>query len=218
MNVPIERKLSNDIQIRKARLQDSVLEALYSVVSNTVFHGGTAIWRCYGGNRFSDDLDLYLKSESEATKLRNGLTWALKRYNLDIKHASVIGNFTVMEISEDDSSIKLEVCVTRKKLKPVERNYERVDGTFFSILTLSPEDLICEKMDAYSNRMYVRDLYDICHLSSIVNPDTALRRKVCRFIKDMEKPVDESVLKSIVYAGAIQSLSGMKEEIERRFC
>lgn len=193
------------------------MEAVYSLIPSVALHGGTAIWRCYNGNRFSDDLDLYLKKK-DAVKLREKLTWELRRYDAKINKATVVGNSTVIEIEGDRVRLRLEAGPSKAKIRPVEKNYEKTDGTFISILSLSPEDFIYEKMVAYSSRRYVRDIYDIYHLSSIAEPDSRLRKKLCSFLKDIKGPVDENVLGSIIYSGAVPSFGGMVNEISRRFC
>ncbi len=218
MTLPIEKKLLAPMQIDRARLQDIAVEALYSMVTSTVLHGGTAIWRCYSGNRFSDDLDIYLMSNAAIDKVRAGLAWPLRKYGAVIKKASVIGSYTIMDISTGNATLKLEMCKSKHKIRPVERNYERTDGTFLGILTLSPEDFIYEKIAAYENRRYARDMYDIYHLSNVVEPEGRLRKSVCKFLDNIERPVDERVLKAIVYSGTVPSFQGMVDYVKRRFC
>ena len=194
------------------------IEALYSVVPSAVFHGGTAIWRCYNGNRFSDDLDLYLRTSTEVRRFRDNFSRALKRYDAEVNKASTIGDFTIMEVKKEEATLKIEIGPAKKQLKPVERNYERADGTFLSVLTLSQEDFVYEKMHTYSRRRYIRDFYDIYHLSSLVAPDPKIRRAVRKFLQDLEDPIDENILPSIVYAGSVPSFEGMVNEVRRRFC
>lgn len=59
MQIPLEKRLRKRAQLEVALLQDEVIDLLYNIDSRLVLHGGTAIWRCYGGSRFSEDLDLY---------------------------------------------------------------------------------------------------------------------------------------------------------------
>ena len=59
MELPIIYKLKRESQKELAELQDEAIEVVYSLLQNAVIHGGTAIWRCYGGKRFSEDIDLY---------------------------------------------------------------------------------------------------------------------------------------------------------------
>jgi Domain of unknown function (DUF1814). len=63
-------EIRNQVQLEKAKLEDALVELLYSRYVGLVFHGGTSIWRCYGGNRFSRDLDFYLEAKTSEAKMR----------------------------------------------------------------------------------------------------------------------------------------------------
>ncbi len=218
MELPIEKKLDDQARVDRARLQDDVVESLYNVNPTTVLHGGTAIWRCYGGNRFSDDIDLYLLTDRESERVRRGLVWAIRKFGIDIDKSRAIRDTTVVTVKRGTALVRIEMARNKTRIRPVDRNFERVNGTYLNILTLSPEDFIVEKIAAYSNRRYARDLYDIYHLSNMVENGKSIDRKVCNFLRGIEKPADEGVLKSIVYTGAVPSFQGMVSQIKRRFC
>ena len=59
MRIPLANKLKKRLHSETAFLQDEVIDIVYGLEPNAVLHGGTAIWRCYQGNRFSEDLDFY---------------------------------------------------------------------------------------------------------------------------------------------------------------
>jgi predicted nucleotidyltransferase component of viral defense system len=63
--IPLNQRLRRKQHIEIAKLQDFVMEALYRVFPEAVLHGGTAIWRCYSGSRFSEDIDMYLEKDEE---------------------------------------------------------------------------------------------------------------------------------------------------------
>lgn len=218
MILPIEQKLKFGAQLKIAKLQDNCMEAVYTSNPLAVLHGGTGIWRCYGGNRFSDDIDLYLKTHSEIVEMRNSLVFALNRYGAVITKASVIKNSTIFTIRDASTEIKLEVGKNKRKIKAIQKNYEKTDGTHMSILTLSPENFMLEKMETYINRGYIRDLYDIYHLSSMVNVNAKLDKIVCRFLDGVKKPSGEVDLKSIVYSGAVPNFEGMVKALRGHFC
>jgi predicted nucleotidyltransferase component of viral defense system len=218
METPIEKKLSDEGQIGIAKLQDSCIEAIYSVDPSAVLHGGTAIWRCYSGNRFSDDIDIYLRTNKEINEIRNKLTFAMNRRDATITKSAVIGNYSIFTVEGGEAEIKLEMGKNMDGIRPVERNYEKVNGTYISILTLTPEDFIIEKVQTYKSRKYVRDLYDIYHLSASIPQTSQCAKVICSFLKAIQKPVDENALKSIVYAGAAPSFDGMVDAIRGRFC
>ncbi len=217
MNLPIEKKLSNDVQVKMARLQDSSIEALYDLDEKIVLHGGTSIWRCYSGNRFSDDLDLYVRTMGEMSKIRNNLPFALKKYGISIAKVSAIGNSTIINVKDSETGIRLEIGMARGRLNPIDRSFERSNGTRMSVITLSAEDLILEKIDTYSSRRYSRDIYDIYHLSPLANP-LDIGKEVCSFLEDIKEPVDEESLGSIIYSGITPPFKSMVESIRAHFC
>ena len=61
INLKLKRKMHKDI----AYAQDLIVEEIYNFFPKAVIHGGTAIWRCYNGNRFSEDIDVYIKKDRE---------------------------------------------------------------------------------------------------------------------------------------------------------
>ena len=217
MNLPIEKRLSNMVQVKMARLQDSSIEALYEIDERIVLHGGTTIWRCYSGNRFSDDIDLYVKTPAEVSKIRNGLSFVLKKYGLGIEKVSAIGSSTIITVKGPEAEIKLEIGLSKRSIKPISMGFERSNGTRMSVLTLSADDLILEKIDTYSSRRYSRDIYDIYHLSQSADPKK-IGKSVCAFLEGIKPPVDEENLRAIVYSGASPSFESMVEAIGRHFC
>ena len=217
MNPPIEKRLANEVQVKMARLQDSSIEALYDLDEKIVLHGDTTIWRCYSGNRFSDDLDLYVRTDGEMSKIRNNLSFALKKYGINIAKISVIGNSTIINVKDSETEIKLEIGVAKGRIRPIDRSFERSNGTRMSILTLSAEDLILEKINTYSSRRYSRDLYDIYYLSPLANP-LAIGKAVCAFLENIKEPIDQENLRSIVYSGVAPSFKSMVDSIKRYFC
>ena len=58
--IPLILKLKKESQKNIARAQDIITEEAFKIFDKAVFHGGTAIWRCYNGNRFSEDIDVYI--------------------------------------------------------------------------------------------------------------------------------------------------------------
>ena len=63
--IPLNLKLRKKEHKRIAYIQDILVEELYTLFPEAIIHGGTAIWRCYNGNRFSEDVDVYLSRDVE---------------------------------------------------------------------------------------------------------------------------------------------------------
>ena len=64
-NIPLNLRLKKKTEKEIAYAQDVILGEIYKFFPNAVLHGGTAIWRCYNGRRFSEDLDFYLPKQKE---------------------------------------------------------------------------------------------------------------------------------------------------------
>ncbi|MFG1503175.1 MAG: hypothetical protein AAE984_07575 [Cuniculiplasma divulgatum] len=62
MKLSIAKQLKKQSQVQIAFLQDEIMEILYSLTDDLIFHGGTVIWRCYNGKKFSEDLNFYYPS------------------------------------------------------------------------------------------------------------------------------------------------------------
>jgi len=199
------------MHVEIARLQDEVVEILYGIENSLVMHGGTAVWRCYGGNRFSEDLDFYCRNIS---RIENGLKVKLEERGLTLPKFRKTDNLVFCKISNGSIEVRVEINHAVKK-PAIVKSYEKSDGSFMDVLTLSPEDLILEKIDAYENRKFIRDIYDIHHL---LNYATGGMEKLAGFITSAIKaPVDEENLKAIVYSGKIPSFNQIIEALRRRF-
>ena len=64
----LKKKMHKDI----ALLQDIFIDILYEIFPDCVLHGGTAVWRCYNGTRFSEDIDVYIKKDLQKLENRSG--------------------------------------------------------------------------------------------------------------------------------------------------
>jgi predicted nucleotidyltransferase component of viral defense system len=212
MKIPIVKKLKKRQQVQVAMLQDMLVEIIYKIVDKPVLHGGTGIWRCYSGNRFSEDLDFYFKPENN---FETRLARDLRAFGMRITKFKDTGNVIFCKISDGETEIRLESNLVDFK-NHIVRDYEKIDGSPVTILTLDEGNLIEEKMDAYLGRRFIRDIYDVYHLSGMVDPDR-LRAKVTDFLARMEPPVDESVLKVLIISGAIPTFDAMVRTLKSRF-
>src|SRR3989338_1040636 len=69
MEIPLISKLKKESHKEIAKAQDLIIEEAYKLFDKAVLHGGTAIWRCYKGNRFSEDIDMYIGKDSGKIKI-----------------------------------------------------------------------------------------------------------------------------------------------------
>lgn len=213
MIIPLEKRLKKKMHIEIALLQDEVLEILYNIENNLVLHGGTAIWRCYNGNRFSEDLNFYCRN---IEKLERELKKKIEAQNLTILKFKKTTNLIFCKISDGNREVRLEINYAAGKTGIV-KSYEKTDCSFMDVLTLSPEELILEKISAYENRRFIRDIYDVYHLSNYLTDEKKVEKKVVRLLALLMPPIDKENLKTIVYAGKIPLFEQLVEALKRRF-
>jgi len=206
LTLKLKRKMHKDI----AYAQDLIIEDLYNYFPKTVLHGGTAIWRCYSGNRFSEDIDIYIKKDKE--KIENFFKHLEKKGFRIIKRRIKENSFySVLKFGT--VSIRLEAIFKNVK-HFILKEYETSESIFINVYTLSPEDLVIEKVNAYLKRKKIRDLYDIFFLLKY-----AKRKKIIeplkKLIKNFNKPEDEETLKNIIITGLIPNSKKIIDYIER---
>ncbi len=213
MRVPLFNRLKRQIHREIGLVQDRIVEAIYSLEENPVLHGGTAIWRCFQGNRFSEDLDFYFlpkKNFKEAFAAEVASAgFVLEKFKQTeatiyskIVHGSVI--------------VSVEVALREFK-NPVVKEFERVDGSFLDVFVPSAEDLLLEKLAAFKSRKLVRDIFDVYHLSNFVEEKPGFNEKVSALLEGLPVPLDEKNLRTIVLSGAVPSFEQMQQALERRF-
>jgi len=211
MNIPLQAKLKREIHRKIAYAQDIIVKEVYSVFDKAVLHGGTAIWRCYNGIRFSEDLDFYLSYDLKKIEL---LFENLKKVGFEIKKKKISERSIYLELELDRTSVRLEA--TFQKISGVICDYEMSDGNIISIYSLTPKSFLIEKSNTYLKRFKVRDLWDVFFLLKMVN-DTSSIKEIGDLIKNYKRPIDGADLKVILLEGIIPSTSEMIEYIKQKW-
>ena len=192
---PIGSYLSGQ-RLKLSELQDYVIDIIYDRFQpDALLYEGTAIWRCFGGARFSEDIDMYMNKGSF-----NSFISSLDRYGLRLLWQDP--EFpTVIRIANDHTELLLKA--KEGYVENEIRAYSRVDGSTKTISVLSPTELMVRKIEAYLNRTFIRDIYDLFILTNWLDKhDYLVRTKLFEFLKDIPKPVDEEVLASLLYSGS----------------
>lgn len=206
---PIGNFLSGE-RLKVASLQDHIIDVIYSRIEPTaLLYGGTAIWRCYRGERFSEDIDIYMQRKSIEKLIvflpRAGLRLMWRDNELP----------GYIRIRSEETSVLLEA--KEGYGENVIGEYSRIDGSKITISVLSPFELLKRKIEAYDGRRYIRDLYDIFILTRFLErEDYLVQGLLSSFLSKMNEPVDESVLESLIYAGDREfDYSGIVNYLER---
>lgn len=205
MKIPIQLKLKKRVHQDIAYSQDIIMDEVYNFFPKAVLHGGNAIWRCYQGNRFSEDIDVYLSEKEPLNNLfksfeKKGFRIIKKR----VKEDSLYSEMEFMRVN-----IRLEATF-RKIKESIIKEYETSDGNLINVYTLDPLELVREKISACIKRRKVRDLYDIFFLLRYIEKrkDLGLER-----LRDI-KIEDEENLKALIISGPIPTVKEMRRYIE----
>jgi len=213
MDIPLQNRLKKRAHVEVALAQDELADILYSLFPKIVFHGGTCVWRCYGGSRFSEDLDFYIPArEFDGKRLGE----ALQARGMQLDKLKKTQNLVFAKISSNKTQVRLEINFAVQK-KAIARPYEKADGSFMDVLCLPAQELLAEKFSAYLGRKFVRDMYDVYFLSRIAEADGETASKIGAFLRSPFAPIDEKNLRAIVYAGAIPTYAQMLEALRGRF-
>ncbi len=194
MDIPIGSILRSE-KLAIAELQDLLIEIIYDYVQyDAVLYGGTAIWRCYNGSRFSEDIDIYVKAsflqklELELQRQKLKIVWRDPELNSNIRISDGVTE-VLLEAKEDEPD-------------NIMSQYMKVNGSSMTISILSSLDLAIRKMEAYSGRLYIRDMYDLVQLTNFIDKkDYYTRSKFKEFLNSVKEPVDEHILESLIYKG-----------------
>ena len=95
------------------------------------------------------------------------------------------------------------------------KEYETIDGNLVTIRTLSPEELINEKIGAYLNRLKIRDLYDIFFLLRYVKSKKDVSSNLKKLIWGFKEPIDKNELKILIFEGLVPDTKEMLVYIKR---
>jgi predicted nucleotidyltransferase component of viral defense system len=208
--IPLNLRIKKDSQRKIAEVQDIIVSELYEVFNKAVFHGGTAIWRCFQGKRFSEDLDFYLPRNKEKIEL---LFKNLEQKGFKINKKKISENSLYSELEINRTKVRLEATYQNKTM--IIQDYETITGSKISIYSLSAEEFIREKIATYQKRLKVRDLYDIFFLLKEINP--ANIKELNKLIQEFKYPQDEEDLKTIILEGIVPTSKEMFEYIKSKW-
>ena len=207
--IPLILKLKKKAHKDIAAAQDLLVQEMYNVFGNAVLHGGTAIWRCYNGNRFSEDVDVYLNKDLGKINLFFG---NLEKKGFIIMKKKVGENSIFSNLEINRSSVRFEALFKSKN--GILKEYETVEGNLITVYTLTPEELIGEKVEAYLKRLKIRDLYDIFFLLRYVQNKDKIRDKIQMLIKEFKNPTDEKELRVLILEGLVPDVEKMLDYIK----
>jgi predicted nucleotidyltransferase component of viral defense system len=160
-------------QAEKDYLQEIILSILYREFGNElVFKGGTALTKCYGFDRFSEDLDFTTTEDLNFEKL---VSKGLKKYYLDfiVKEKNMNHSIKLtyningpLYIGTPNSTCKIildfsfrEKILLKTSIKKIGLLINEIPN--FDVVVMSEEEIFAEKIRAIMTRNKARDLYDL---------------------------------------------------------
>ncbi|MBS3107226.1 nucleotidyl transferase AbiEii/AbiGii toxin family protein [Candidatus Woesearchaeota archaeon] len=208
--IPLSLRMKRESHRAIAAAQDVILKEVYQHFDKAVLHGGTAIWRCYQGKRFSEDLDFCFPKDPPKIQ---ALFASLEKQGFRVRKRKIGERSVYSELEMNRVAVRLEA--TFQKLSGHLTDYETADGNFVTVYSLTPEAFIAEKARAYLQRRKVRDLYDIFFLLKRVTRFPEVKKELQSFLKSYAPPVDELDLKALILEGPAPSAREMLDSIQR---
>jgi len=171
INVGKIKGLENKEYIEKSYFQDLFLFNLYRESNIFVFKGGTALYKIYNLQRFSEDLDFSLIGEKEEA-IETIKRVVDKTDGFSIKEIKEVKNSILIKIScrgiiTKYNALRIDISLKNKIFLSVDvKNYisDYLDIPPFSLKVLNPEEIVAEKIHSILNRRKARDLYDLFFL------------------------------------------------------
>ena len=208
--IPLILRLRKEIHKKIAEAQALIVQEMLNSFNSVVLHGGTAIWRCYKGNRFSEDIDVYIQKDINKINLffKN-----LEKKGFVIKKKRIKENSLFSDLQFNRVSVKFEALF--KNVKGVLKDYETIEGNYIVLYSLTPEELIAEKVNAYIKRLKIRDIYDIFFLLKYVDDKNKIKMQIQKLFKEFKSPVDEKELKILVLEGIAPNYKEILDYVKR---
>ncbi|MFQ5647968.1 MAG: nucleotidyl transferase AbiEii/AbiGii toxin family protein [Candidatus Aenigmatarchaeota archaeon] len=191
---PLKRLLKGRL-LQVAELQDKLIIEMCSRFG-IVLHGGTVMWRVYGGKRFSFDIDVYWERPQDILEHFKA-SGAFKLVRSKVTGSGV----AYLRFQEGGAVVEVDISPPFRELRPVDGEFYLVDGTSVILRALSPEELLKEKISAFKSRKKARDLYDAFYLLGIAR-DAGVKNELRGLVPLLKnEPADFAGLRELMLVG-----------------
>ena len=183
MEITKKKGLFNKEYAEKDYFQDLLLFNIYKQTNLLIFKGGTALYKLYGLQRFSEDLDFTLMKDLDVEEI-------IKKVLINIKGSRI------KNIKKLKSSISIKIAfdgiITKYNTVRIDINLKNAifekfdvknyisfytDINPFNLRILNPKEIVAEKVHSILNRESARVLYDLFFLLKFVKIDKQLIAK-----------------------------------------
>ncbi|MBS3166435.1 nucleotidyl transferase AbiEii/AbiGii toxin family protein [Candidatus Woesearchaeota archaeon] len=208
--IPLILRLKRKEHKEIAKAQDLIVEELFNVFDKAILRGGTAIWRCFSGNRFSEDIDVFIPKDQQKIDL---FFERLRQKGFEIEKKKISENSIFSKLKMNTSLVKFEAIF--KTVKGVLSEYLTVDSNILTVYSFTAEQFVNGKVDTYLNRLKIRDLYDIFFLLRHIKQKELVKDQLNKLIKEFKPPLDKNNLKVIILEGICPTVEEMLTYIRR---
>lgn len=186
-------------QAEKYFYQDVLLFILYKKYARElVFKGGTALSKCYGFDRFSEDLDFTV---NDINNLKETLDYGLKDFNIkyeldekkfkDSLQIKISINGPLFNGSKQSlCTVKLDFSFREKVLlgkEIIKIRPNLASLPFFDVIIMNKKEIFAEKIRAIMTRKQARDLYDLYYLDDSVCEIELINKKLSYYNMSFNK-------------------------------
>lgn len=141
-------------RIKHAETIEKFLKYLNRNSDDYILKGGTSLMMCYNLDRFSEDIDLdCVRSKQIKTIVNDFCNFEKFTYRI-AKDTDTVKRFMI-NYGNESKPLKIEVSYRKKVINPDE--YTTING----IKVYTIENICAMKVNAYSSRDRIRDLYDL---------------------------------------------------------
>jgi len=158
-------------------LRDLLISIYVQVDREIVFNGGTALSFFYGSDRFSEDLDFSVQSESAYLSIDNAIERLEKKSNYEIvndwegeiERSSGFRRYLLRFKYGLYDSVNVHIDCSREKAL-IEPELKELSNGYYTakIMVMKKEEMLAEKVRAIYTRQKGRDLYDLYFLAVIL--------------------------------------------------
>jgi len=211
----------NEEYRKKAVLEDMLVGMLYRYGGGFTFHGGTCVWRCCKGNRFSRDVDFYYDlAGADRSDFTKELVKYIKDSGIAVKEKGYSNTTDTLSIVvETNTKCKLDINFRYKKGSPID--YNMVDGSLMKVIGLTAAELLDEKIGVQMEKCAkgtseIQDLYDIWILKDRVTMTAELGRRLSLAVDATRasSPANAGSLDSLILSGVAPTVDQILDDIK----
>lgn len=209
-------------QAEKSLYQNILLFIIYKEYGKElIFKGGTALTKCYGLNRFSEDLDF--TATKELPNMTNFISKQLKKLNIEFEINEQTNNKQTEKIriliegptytGSRQSMCSIRVDISKREnilFEPNLINIKTISLPFpgFDVVAMNLKEIFAEKIRTIITRNQARDVYDLYHLLNEETNIETINKKLSIYDKtyDLKEFIEKLEEKKLMWDVELKNL------------